>query len=105
MSSPSLGEVMPTKGVMGIVVAVGGRVAGMAVGMGVETAVKSVVGGRDVAVTVGSSATGTVVGKGAGFGELQAVKMTISKNRTNTAFFFANINIFLIDVTTNPPGG
>jgi hypothetical protein len=88
---------MPTKAVTGVGVAVGGRVAETVVGIGVETAVKSVVAGRDVAVTVGSSASGTEVGNVAGLGELQPVKTIMSKNRTKAAFFFANINNFLVN--------
>jgi hypothetical protein len=81
---------------MGVTVAVAARVAGIAVGRGVETAVKSVVGGKEVAVSVGSSATGSDVGNGCGVGELHDVMGKTSKNRTTIRFFFAFMNYFLI---------
>jgi hypothetical protein len=88
------------KGVAGVGVAVGGCVAGTGVGFcsvsSVVTAVKSVVGGNDVAVAEGSSAMGSAVGSGDGSGELHEVISKISKIRTNNGFLFAIMFYFLI---------
>jgi hypothetical protein len=95
---------MVTKGVAGVGAAVAWRVAGIVVGTGVETAVKSVVGGKEVTVAVGSSAMGIDVGSGVGADERQPVISKISKNRTTIRFFFALINHFLVLAEQNQSG-